>query len=214
MSAEIREESLTDLADYARVPIAFEAWTVLELSSRNGGLGGFELLERPLRQKLVKDYDAIPGNHPTAWPGRFDLSSWGLLSATLDGERVGGAAVAFRTPGMVMLEDREDLAVLWDLRITPHARRRGLGAKLFGAASDWAATRGCRWLKIETQNINVPACRFYASQGCVLGSIHRFAYPDLPDEIQLIWYKELAAGRARPTAVQDPSDVAIGPGTV
>lgn len=88
-----------------------------------------------------------------------------------------------------MLENREDLAVLWDLRIAPRARRRGLGAKLFGAASDWATTRGCRWLAIETQNINVPACRFYASQGYVLGSIHRFAYPDLPDEIQLIWYK-------------------------
>lgn len=193
MSTEIREESLTDLEAYARVSIAFEARTVLELSSRNGGLGGFDLLERPLRPKLVKDYDAIPGNHPTAWPGRFDLSNWGLLSATLDGERIGGAAVAFRTPGMVMLEDREDLAVLWDLRIAPHARQRGFGAKLFGAASDWAATRGCRSLEIETQNINVPACRFYASRGCVLGSIHRFAYPELPDEIQLIWYKDLLA---------------------
>jgi GNAT superfamily N-acetyltransferase len=195
MTSEIREESLTDLEAYARIPISFEASTVLELLSRNGGLGGFELLERPLCPRLVKDYDAIPGNHPTAWPGRFDLSNWGFLSATLDSERIGGAAVAFRTPGMVMLEDREDLAVLWDLRIAPQARQRGLGAKLFGAASEWATTRGCRWLKIETQNINVPACRFYASQGCVLGSLHRFAYPDLPDEIQLIWYKKLGAGR-------------------
>ena len=195
MFAEIREESLTDLDEYARVPISFEAWTVLELSSRNGGLGGFELLERPLSPKLVKDYDAIPGSHPTAWPGRFDVSNWGLFSAKLDGERVGGAAVAFRTPGMAML-DREDLAVLWDLRIAPRVRQRGVGAKLFGAATDWATTRGCRWLKVETQNINVPACRFYARQGCVLGSIHRFAYPDLPDEVQLLWYKELAAGRS------------------
>jgi hypothetical protein len=51
--------------------------------------------------------------------------------------------------------------------------------------------RECRQLKVETQNINVPACRFYARQGCVLGVIDRFAYPTLPDEVQLLWYKDL-----------------------
>jgi hypothetical protein len=44
---------------------------------------------------------------------------------------------------------------------------------------------------VETQNINVPACRFYARQGCVLGAIHPDAYPDLPDEVQLLWWLEL-----------------------
>ncbi len=39
--------------------------------------------------------------------------------------------------------------------------------------------------------INVPACRFYAKQGCVLGAIDRYAYPDHPDEVQLLWYKEI-----------------------
>ena len=47
-------------------------------------------------------------------------------------------------------------------------------------------------MKVETQNVNVPACRFYARQGCVLGAINRFAYPDLPDEVQLLWYKTLS----------------------
>jgi hypothetical protein len=51
--------------------------------------------------------------------------------------------------------------------------------------------RGCRRLKVETQNTNVPACRLYASQGCTLGAIHRFAYPELPEEIQLLWYKDV-----------------------
>ena len=35
-----------------------------------------------------------------------------------DGDRpVGGAAVAARTVGINMLTDRDDLAVLWDIRV-------------------------------------------------------------------------------------------------
>jgi GNAT superfamily N-acetyltransferase len=194
MNMDIREEPHTDLEQYALVPISFEVRSLLELFVRNDGLGGLRLIERSLSPTWVKDYDAIPGNHPTDWPQRFDISNWGLLSARIDGERVGGAAIAFRTPDLVMLEQRKELAILWDLRVAPDARRRGLGAALFNAASHWAMTRGCRWFKVETQNVNVPACRFYASQGCTLGGIQRFAYTELPDEIQLLWYKELAAG--------------------
>jgi GNAT superfamily N-acetyltransferase len=70
--------------------------------------------------------------------------------------------------------------------------RRGIGSVLFRAAGDWAGARGCRWLKIETQNINLPACRFYQKMGCTLGAIDRFAYPGQPDEVQLLWWKALA----------------------
>ncbi|MBV9774221.1 MAG: GNAT family N-acetyltransferase, partial [Gemmatimonadetes bacterium] len=139
----------------------------------------------------VKDYDAIPGTHPREWADHFDLSNWGFLAARLDGKRIGGAAIAYATEGLDMLGGRGDLAVLWDIRVAPEARGSGIGAALFGAAETWAAARGARQLKIETQNINVPACQFYARQGCVLGAIHRFAYPGLPDEVQLLWYKDL-----------------------
>ena len=43
----------------------------------------------------------------------------------------------------------------------------------------------------ETQNINVPACRFYAAQGCELRGIHVGAYPEHPEEVQLLWYMDL-----------------------
>jgi hypothetical protein len=45
---------------------------------------------------------------------------------------------------------------------------------------------------VETQNVNVGACRFYVAQGCSLGSAHRYAYENHPDEVQLLWYKDLA----------------------
>ncbi len=94
--------------------------------------------------------------------------------------------------GVEMLEGRKDLAVIWDIRVSPGFRRQGLGKVLFLASETWARARGCRWLKVETQNINVPACRFYAKQGCILGSIDTFAYPGFPDETQLLWYKDLS----------------------
>jgi ribosomal protein S18 acetylase RimI-like enzyme len=67
------------------------------------------------------------------------------------------------------------------------------GSALFRAAEGWAGARGCGWLKIETQNVNAAACRFYRKMGCALGGIDRFAYPELPDEVQLLWWKALAS---------------------
>ena len=90
-----------------------------------------------------------------------------------------------------MLERRLDLAVLWNIRVSPEARGRKVGSALFRAAEAWAAARGCQQLKVETQNINVPACRFYSRQRCVLGAINSFAYSELPNEVQLLWYKLL-----------------------
>ena len=104
---------------------------------------------------------------------------------------MGGAVVAYDTPGVYMLEGRRDLAVLWDIRVAPPVRGRGVGRALFLAAEAWATAKGCRQLKVETQNINVPACRFYLRQGCVLGGIRRFAYVEFPDEVEMLWYKEL-----------------------
>ena len=103
----------------------------------------------------------------------------------------GGVVIAVKTEGLDMLERREDLALIWDLRVAPDLRGRGLGSALLTAAEACARAQGCKQLKVETQNINVAACRFYAQQGFTLGAIHRFAYPLLPNEIQLLWYKDV-----------------------
>lgn len=184
MPIEIREGAPSDLADYGRVPIAFEVERVLELTLVAAGLRGLELRERPLATPYTKDYDAIADNAPADWPRRLDVCGWGVLSAHLDGERVGGALVAPETP---------ELHWLWDLRVSPALRGRGIGARLFDEACAWARARGCARLAVETQNVNVPACRFYAHRGCELGSVRRFAYPAQPEEIELVWYKDLRA---------------------
>lgn len=168
MGFEVREEPLTATAEYAAVSIAFEVRRVLDVEVIDGGLGGFALSERAVDVPYVKDYDADDGG-PARWRERFDLSHWGFLGARIDGRLVGGAAVAWDTPGVTMLEGRRDPAVLWDIRVAPEVRGTGVGAALFRAAEAWAAARGCRRLKVETQNINVPACRFLRAAGVRAG---------------------------------------------
>ncbi len=187
MRIEVAEEPMPDPAEYARVPIAFMVRTIMDVTAADDG--GFTLSERAIHPPYVKDYDALDG--PGTW-AQFDLTHWGWLAAHQDGRRVGGAAVAFDTPGVHMLEGRRDLAVLWDIRVAPDVRGQGIGPALFRAVEAWAAARGCRQLQIETQNINAAACRFYARMGCRLAAIDPTAYPTLPDEIQLLWLKDLA----------------------
>lgn len=191
MTVELMEEPMTALPEYARVPIVFTVDRVLDVTERAGDPGGFELSERRLDVPYEKDYDAIAGEGPSQWARRFDLSKWAFFTARSTAGVVGGAAVAFDTPGLTMLEGRRDLAVLWDIRVSPNARRQGVGSALFERVEVWAQLHGCRELKIETQNTNVRACRFYERQGCQLRAIHLAAYPQLPDEVQLLWYKGL-----------------------
>jgi GNAT superfamily N-acetyltransferase len=191
MNIEITEEPIVAASELAHVPTAFVVESVFDVSPRDGGLGGLILSERRLDARYVKDYDSLEGEGPTRWSERFDVSNWGLIGAHSNGARVGGAVVAFDTEGVELLEGRRDLAVLWEIRVAPEDRGRGIGSALFRAVEAWAGARGCKQLKVETQNINVPACRFYARQGCVLGSINRFAYQELQDEVQLLWYKAL-----------------------
>lgn len=187
MTIEVAGVSEIALGEYARIPIAFEVEVILDVAADHNG---FRFSERPVERAYVKDHDAIAGR-PVQWPGRFDVSQWGLMIARIEGRCIGGAAVAYDTPELDMLEGRSDLAVLWDIRVLPENRRRGIGAALFGAAEAWASARKCRQLKVETQNVNVAACRFYARRGFVLREAHRGVYPQCPDEVQLLWYKDL-----------------------
>ena len=185
---EIVEEPIVDgLSSHARIPISFTVESVFDVHQTHART--FELIERPNPRPYVKDYDAF--EHPTLWRYRFDVTHWGLITAYHQGRRVAGAVLAFKTTGVELLEGRSDLALLWDLRVAPEARRRRVGHALFAAAEAWARARACSELKVETQNINVPACRFYAAQGCELRAAHRGAYVMVPEEIQLLWYKKL-----------------------
>lgn len=197
MTVEIQEIGVESLPRYAEITISFKVKSIFCVEAINQGLGGFSVVEQKVKP-YTKDYDSQSDNEgrPIRWTEKFDISRWGFFLAVDGPLVVGGAAVAIDTPKVNMLENRKDLAVLWDIRVHPSRRRSGVGSKLFRYAADWARRKGCRQLKIETQNVNVPACRFYAKQGCELGAIHRYRYvssSEVAHEAMFLWYLELGS---------------------
>ncbi len=192
MAIKIEEIGPSRLDEYRSVPIRFEVKSVLEPVLVNYGLGGILLRETPVEKPYIKDYDSYEET-PLDWPKKFDVSKWVFLLAMMNGvTAVGAAAVAFDTTGVFMLEARKNLAVLWDIRVRPEAR--GVGIMLFRYAANWSRAQGCTQMKIETQNVNVPACRFYQRMGATLGEIHRFGYAavaEVAHEVMLCWYLDL-----------------------
>jgi GNAT superfamily N-acetyltransferase len=152
---------------------------------------GLSFVERSVSQLFRKDYDAI--EDPRRWLQDFDVSHWAMLLAFRGGKHLGGAIAAFQSPGVDLLEGRNDLVVLWDIRVSPEAIRTGVGSALVAHIEDWARNRQCCELKVETQNTNVAACKFYGRQGFSFSEAHLDVYPGQPEEVQFIWRKRVAA---------------------
>ena len=185
---DILEIPASRLDDYARIPISFEVRALLVVELVQDGLGGMLFHERRVAA-YAKDYDVL--DPPSGWPARFDLGKWGIFLAVEAGQVLGGVVLAWQTAGVDMLDGRDDLSLLWDIRVLPAQRRQGVGRGLFRHAVAWSRERHCTQMKIETQNVNVDTCRFYAAQGARLGDIRRFAYrgeATVKDEVQLNWY--------------------------
>lgn len=194
MIIDIQEGGVDLLPQYAKIPISFEVKSIYQVEMIDHGLGGIRLYEEKVHTPYLKDYDSYAEGGPEQWPKQFDISNWGILLAWVGETCVGGAAIAYNTAGVYMLEGSRDLAVLWDIRVQPDYRRCGVGTALFQHTADWARRRGCKRLKIETQNVNVPTCRFYVRQGCELGIFHRYGYaghPQVEHEVMLVWYLSL-----------------------
>lgn len=176
---------------YDKIPMLVNVKSILKAEKIDGGLGGLLLKEVPVegyikdlgKEEILSDLE-----------DRFDISNWAFWIA-YDGEMpVGGAAVASRTPNVEMLNGRNDISVLWDIRVDGNYRNKGIGSKLFELAEEWSKRRGLVQMKIECQNNNVKACRFYRKKGAVLGKIDEYAYyshEECRNEVQLIWYLDL-----------------------
>jgi ribosomal protein S18 acetylase RimI-like enzyme len=185
---DIREEipSPETISKYCAIPMVFRVES--RFIPRLQVDGKWELDEESVKQPYIKDYDR--DNSPHEWANRFDLSKWVVLSAYESDVRVGGAIIAFDTRIQV-LEGRSDLAVLWDIRVHPDFQHKGIGSQLFAEAVKRATALGYSEIEIETQNINVPASKFYTRMGCELRVVRPDAYPTHPEETQFLWYREL-----------------------
>ena len=184
----IKEDSMKVLNEYAKVSIAFTVEARCVAVPIEGAEHGWQLRRESVQEPWVKNYDG--GEPPTRWL-RWDNTNWRVMSAFVGEERVGGAIVVHDSSELSFLEGRDDLAAIWDIRVAPEWRRRGVGSKLFERVVSYAKSVGCVALKIETQDVNVNACDFYASRGCRLVSVIPNAYEGWPGEVEFDWWLDL-----------------------
>ena len=186
-----------DLDAYASIPIAFEVKEAFDPVGLAGRPDRRLMSVEPVARPWIKDYDSYRDNAPRDWGDSTSLRDWKFFAAMRDGRRVGSLALA-------PLTGRDDIAVIWDVRVAPTARRSGVGAALLRAAEEWAANNGKHWLMVETQNVNVPAYAFYLTRDFTLTQVRAGAYADLPDEVQMILHKKLAGPHRMPDEIVTP----------
>jgi ribosomal protein S18 acetylase RimI-like enzyme len=92
---------------------------------------------------------------------------------------------------IILWENWNGYGYINDIAVDARYRRLGIGRQLIARAVEWARARGLPGLMLETQDINVAACRFYASCGFRLGGFDQYLYRGLHpemDEVALYWY--------------------------
>lgn len=183
----------TYFKQYDSIPMRVNVTSYYMVKKLNRGLGGFMIVETPV-EPYVKDFCLCEDESVTRWDKQFDISNWAFFMA-FDGERpVGAATVASRTEEIKMLAGRNDLAVLWDIRVDGDYKGQGVGQILFDMATNWSREHNLVQMKIECQNNNVPAAKFYHKQGAILSMVDEYAYynrPEFRHETQFIWYLDL-----------------------
>lgn len=187
-----KQVDTTYFPQYDQIPMLVHVSAYYRIEKVNRGLGGLHFIETPV-EPYMRDFRTGGDESVTRW-GKWDLSNWAFFIAFHDERPIGGATVASRTKEINMLSGRDDLAVLWDIRVDDAYKHQGIGQALFDMAVNWSRSQGLRQMKIECQNNNVPAVKFYHKQGAVLSVVDEYAYynePEYRHEAQFIWFLDL-----------------------
>ncbi|MNB78362.1 TDP-fucosamine acetyltransferase [compost metagenome] len=81
-------------------------------------------------------------------------------------------------------------AMIENIAVAGSRRQQGIGSRLMDQAVQWAQQRKLAGLMLETQDVNVAACRFYASYGFVIGGVDNMLYSNFTaaGERAIFWY--------------------------
>lgn len=176
---------------YDKIPMLVHVKSIYKLEKIDNGLGGIILKEMPV-EEYVKDLSKY--EKAASYEEKFNISNWAFYMAFDREKPIGAVTIVSRTHNVRMLDGRDDLSVLWDIRVADKYKNMGVGTKLYELAVDWSKRKGFKQMKIECQNNNVPACKFYHKSGAILSKVDEYAYYneiDIRDEVQFVWYLNL-----------------------
>jgi hypothetical protein len=161
---EIAESGVDTLAEYASISAAYRVMEIVDLDTSATDSNELAYAKTSVRAPYTKDYDALPGNH------------------SLDGRRGSMSRIgdfSLRALGCVESGEPSWPAAPASGQRSSRRPKRGHETTAGDPSSPRRRIRMC------------PACRFYPRAGYSLHDIRRGAYTELPDEVQLIWIKDL-----------------------
>jgi len=81
-------------------------------------------------------------------------------------------------------------ALIEDITVARNHRQQGIGGVLLKKAAEWARQNNLIGLMLETQDVNLSACRFYAKNNFVIGAVDTMLYSNFPtaNEKAIFWY--------------------------
>ena len=177
MEIILRRMDEQTLSDVGRCDSAFTTDARLMVSAEDGKIG-YRVVSMPLREKSYppeqKDYVEYLTD-----PDKV------IFLAYADDELAGQVR---------LLKWWNGYAYVDDLAVEPRFRKFGVGRALLERGIEWARTKGFYGVMLETQDINVLACRLYQKRGFEIGGFDRNVYKALnpsTDEIALYWYLKL-----------------------
>ncbi|KOP67369.1 hypothetical protein AMS62_20575 [Bacillus sp. FJAT-18019] len=77
-----------------------------------------------------------------------------------------------------------------EIYVAKGIRNKGIGTALLNQAEEWARQNQLIGLMLETQDVNLLACRFYAKHSFVIGAVDTMLYSKFPSahEKAVFWY--------------------------
>ena len=167
----VRRAGAADLPRLALCDFSFEVAAEL--------VEPFEAMQTaPVEPPYRKDY----GFDADELADYLDLSDGGLFVALAN-----RAPIAY----MAVSQGWNNYAVIEDIAVDAPHRGNGIARLMLDTAAAWARETSLAGLRLETQSVNVAACRVYKRYGFLLGGHDRYLYRGLhPDsrEIALFWY--------------------------
>lgn len=173
------------------------ATTIQELSEQNCGdlnrcNGAFTVNSKLIlrAENEVLSYTVVPVEPYTKeYPhSEIDLDTYlteedkGIYIVYCDGQVAGQLMLSHNWNGFAYIDE---------IIVDAAFRRSGVGRALMQRAIEWAKSKALPGIMLETQDINVAACRFYQRCGFELGGFDRNLYRGQEPqcaEIALFWY--------------------------
>lgn len=159
MEITIREMNRDNLQDVNKCDGTFTVDSKLVLHAADGVISYSVASVEPYQKRYVfeeKDYPSYIAN-----PDKT------IYFAYIDGQLAGQIDISKHWNAYAWIDD---------FFVDVHFRRQGVGQAMMQKAVDWAKVRNLPGMMLETQDVNVQACRFYENFGFRLYGFDTYLY--------------------------------------